>query len=196
MFLPVPDGQGNAGQGHWIPVSIPLPHIPLPIPFPGPDGPRNAIAGRANRSRAGMPTGGSSNGIFGSGDGVANRRRRTGRRIRAVESAIADRAVEASDVGNRPGWPSALLATPGFCGRTFRVTERLQDGPTIPLDPNAASVDPLVRASSWRIAATGRSALDSTTHQGNRNHDKAADAATDPASIVPKFGCVVSQGPG
>jgi hypothetical protein len=75
------------------------------------------------------------------------------------------------------------LPSPQLRDVTFRVTERRQDGPTIPLDPNAASVDPLVRASSWRIAATGRSALDSTTHQGNRNHDKAADAATDPASV-------------
>jgi len=67
--------------------------------------------------------------------------------------------------------------------RTTRVTERRQDRRTIPLDTNAASVQPMVRASSWRIAAAGRSELDSTTHQDNSNQDKAADAATDPASV-------------
>ncbi len=66
--------------------------------------------------------------------------------------------------------------------RTTRVTERRQDRPTISLDANAASVRSLVRASSSRIAATGRSVRDTTTHHGNSHHDKAADAATDPAS--------------
>ena len=52
--------QGNVLQGNWIPVAIPRPYIPLSLPFPGPEHLRNAIAGRAYRSRAGMPTGGSS----------------------------------------------------------------------------------------------------------------------------------------
>ena len=38
----------------------------------------------------------------------------------------------------------SLTSPNPFCLVTFRVTERRQDRPTIPLDPNAASVHPMV----------------------------------------------------
>jgi hypothetical protein len=71
--------------------------------------------------------------------GIEHRSTRTSRAV-AGSSARAYALV----ANTAPRWRAAWW--PRVCGRTFRVTERRQDRPTNTLDPNAASVHPLVRA--------------------------------------------------
>ena len=87
-----------------------------------------------------MPTGGSSNGIFGGGDGVANRRRRAGRRIRAVKYAIADRACRSERRREPDRLAIGALSNP----RVLRTNDTIQPaavkGLAIRTDPIRRSV--------------------------------------------------------
>ncbi len=114
------------------------------------------------------------------GDGVANRRRRTSRRIRAVEHAIADRGPnEANIVGTRQiGWPAEILATPGSADERLRSRggdERstIQNPPAI-----VARVHRLVRAraiAAWGYNKNGRWACEHC--RDHRCPSPTADAA-------------------
>jgi hypothetical protein len=99
----------------------------------------NAIAGRAGRSRVASRTGRSTNGIL---------FRKRGRRGQPHAACMANEPCDGECDSGQIRLKRATTGIercgqrgsrgPGVCGRTFGVTERRQDRPTIPLDPSAA----------------------------------------------------------